>query len=246
MPLSELLRYLAQPERGLTDSHLGIYGREGIEIRNHDLREVVEFLFADELYLKLRNSKRSFTQRLAGAKTLYTYEHFDRMGMQKVSLSMSPFGIKEFFGITGTLVDLGCGPGLAAIELAHLMPELTVIGVDYEFERQITQPWHQCSNLHFLGDSWEKTHIESASVERIISRSAAFTYGRPEKVVREVTRIAKPGALLRAEYMPLNKYKNLQSETRKKYSTGTIFAQTLLAAGWEVWKYNYTLIAQKK
>lgn len=246
MPISELVHHLAQPNRSFVASHLGIYGHEGIEIRNHDLREVVEYLFADEDYLNWMNSRRPLVKRLAGIKTPKTYEHFDRTGSQTIVRTTSPFGLKEFFGSTGTLVDLGCGPGLAVMELAHLMPELTVIGVDYEIGKLISPPQHQLPNAYFLNDSWENTRLQSASVDRIMSRSAAFTFGKPETVVNEVSRIAKPGAVLRAEYFPLNKYKPVQSETRKKYSTGTIFAQYLSAAGWEVWKFNYTLIAQKK
>jgi hypothetical protein len=105
-------------------------------------------------------------------------------------------GMESFFAPGKVVVDLGSGWGRGAWGLARDYNQATIIGVDenYVFAKkpELSRP-----GLQLVKASWEQVPVPDQSVDSMMSMSGAFTHGNITKVVEEVTRMAKPGAVLR-------------------------------------------------
>lgn len=105
------------------------------------------------------------------------------------------------FGPGQTLLDLGCGPGFATVDLAHLVgPAGRVIAVDGS-KRFVGHLEATCAALGLaqvetrLGDV-HGLDLPAASVDGAYARWVLCFVRDPESVIRRVARALRPGAAL--------------------------------------------------
>jgi ubiquinone/menaquinone biosynthesis C-methylase UbiE len=99
-----------------------------------------------------------------------------------------------------TIVELGCGPGLLAIELHKLWPRVRIIGVDPSSEmlkiaRENTDKAGMPDLEARLGAA-EEIPLPSSSADLVVSQYSFHEWEDPQKGLREVFRILKPGGSL--------------------------------------------------
>jgi len=99
-----------------------------------------------------------------------------------------------------TIVDLGSGPGLLAIELHKLWPQARIIGVDPSSEmlRMARKNADEAGMPDFearLGTA-EEIPLPSNSADLVVSQYSFHEWKDPQKGLREVFRILKPGGSL--------------------------------------------------
>jgi ubiquinone/menaquinone biosynthesis C-methylase UbiE len=103
-------------------------------------------------------------------------------------------------GEGATIVDLGTGPGLLAVELHKLWPQARIIGVDPSSEMlKIAR-----SNAGEAGmpdfearlGTAEEIPLASGSADLVVSQSSFHEWEDPQKGLGEVFRILKPGGSL--------------------------------------------------
>jgi ubiquinone/menaquinone biosynthesis C-methylase UbiE len=99
-----------------------------------------------------------------------------------------------------TIVDLGTGPGLLAVELHKLWPRARIIGVDPSSEmlRIARRNAGQAGMPDFearLGTA-EEIPLASGSADLVVSQSSFHEWEDPQKGLGEVFRILKPGGSL--------------------------------------------------
>ena len=99
-----------------------------------------------------------------------------------------------------TIVDLGTGPGLLAVELHKLWPQAKFIGVDPSSEmlRIARKNADEAGMPDFearLGAA-EETSLPSESADLVVSQYSFHEWEDPQKGLGEVLRILKPGGRL--------------------------------------------------
>ena len=99
-----------------------------------------------------------------------------------------------------TVVELGTGPGLLAIELCRLLPEANVIGLDPSGEavkiaRENADEAEISSCETRLGNA-EEIPLASSSVNLVVTQSSFHEWDNPQKGLSEVLRILRPGGSL--------------------------------------------------
>jgi ubiquinone/menaquinone biosynthesis C-methylase UbiE len=99
-----------------------------------------------------------------------------------------------------TIVDLGTGPGLLAVELHKLWPRARIIGVDPSSEmlRIARRNAGEAGMPDFearLGTA-EEIPLASGSADLVVSQSSFHEWEDPQKGLGEVFRILKPGGSL--------------------------------------------------
>jgi ubiquinone/menaquinone biosynthesis C-methylase UbiE len=99
-----------------------------------------------------------------------------------------------------TIVDLGTGPGLLAVELHKLWPQPRIIGVDPSSEmlRIARKNVEEAGMSGFearLGAA-EETSLPSNSADLVVSQYSFHEWEDPQKGLGEVFRILKPGGSL--------------------------------------------------
>ncbi|WP_020161051.1 methyltransferase domain-containing protein [Methylobacter marinus] len=118
----------------------------------------------------------------------------------KILASLKQISYKKMQIKQGDIVlDLGCGPGIDAIELGGLVsPNGSAIGVDYD-EAMLKQASAQVKEIemqhivHFQQEdasalSFNDNHFDSCRSERLFMH-----LNNPEQVVAEMFRVTKPG-----------------------------------------------------
>jgi ubiquinone/menaquinone biosynthesis C-methylase UbiE len=99
-----------------------------------------------------------------------------------------------------TIVDLGCGPGHLAVELARLRPQARIVCIDPSSEmlqlagqNVVDAGLANCEAS--LGDA-EQIPLESDSVDLILSQSSFHEWRDQQKGLLEIRRVLKPGGSL--------------------------------------------------
>jgi ubiquinone/menaquinone biosynthesis C-methylase UbiE len=98
----------------------------------------------------------------------------------------------------GIAADLGCGPGLLAVELAGRAPGLRVVGVDLSPEMLVQGAEHARErgveeHASFrLGDV-EQLSFPDASLDLVLSTLSLHHWSDPVTVLDEIARILRPG-----------------------------------------------------
>jgi ubiquinone/menaquinone biosynthesis C-methylase UbiE len=99
---------------------------------------------------------------------------------------------------SGTVVDVGCGPGYLVVLIAGEIPDAQVIGVDIS-EEMIESATRLISNLGLskqvafrLGDS-QRLPFENGEVDFVVSTLSLHHWSEPVQALWEIQRALKPG-----------------------------------------------------
>jgi ubiquinone/menaquinone biosynthesis C-methylase UbiE len=98
----------------------------------------------------------------------------------------------------GEAADLGCGPGLLAIELARMSPELAVIGVDLSEEMLAqadgnAQRSSSADRISFRRGDAAQVPFPDGSLDLVVSTLSLHHWSDPVAVLDEVSRVVRPG-----------------------------------------------------
>jgi ubiquinone/menaquinone biosynthesis C-methylase UbiE len=99
---------------------------------------------------------------------------------------------------SGTIVDVGCGPGYLVVLIAGEFPHIQVIGVDISEEmtetaaRLISKQGLEAQVTFRLGDS-QRLPFENGEVDFVVSSFSLHHWSEPEQALREIQRVLKPG-----------------------------------------------------
>ena len=95
------------------------------------------------------------------------------------------------------LLDCGCGPGKIAVELAGLLPDGEVVGVDADPKqiqraRKIVRD-RKCKNAHFLIEDACGLSFEDDSFDVVFAHALLYHLKEPEHALSEFRRVLKAG-----------------------------------------------------
>jgi ubiquinone/menaquinone biosynthesis C-methylase UbiE len=125
---------------------------------------------------------------------------YDRISRTPQFAFMRRMFVKELkkHNPTGTIVDMGCGPGYLITVIAKEIPQAHILGIDTSEEMLATAS----KNLSSLGFG-EKTEfrrggaqslpLENDSVENVVSTFSLHHWSDPTKAFQEIHRVLKPG-----------------------------------------------------
>jgi SAM-dependent methyltransferase len=132
-----------------------------------------------------------------------TDEELERLGFQHRIWSEQAFSLWEIagFGSGQSLLDLGCGPGFATLDLAHLVgPQGRVIAFDasQEYLRYLTRQAgaQGLKNIEVLEGDIHDIDLPAASLDGIYARWIFCFAADPEAVLERLGRAMRPGAAL--------------------------------------------------
>jgi hypothetical protein len=193
----------------------------GHQIWNRSGRGEEKRLFADDL--RGWRGRRATTYAVSRA-----YQEFDPAKINHPEELVGLIGgKKEFFGQGKVLFDLGCGGGQADEDWARKYKHLAITAVDWEMGGKMPMRRTKLPNLKYVSADW--TRMESVgdhTVDRIISDQGILLYGDFDENVRELSRIAAKGAIMRA---------SLASSIRLGPNS---VIQKLADAGWDVYLHD--------
>lgn len=102
---------------------------------------------------------------------------------------------------TGTIVDVGCGPGYLIAVIAKKIPQAHIVGVDIS-EEMLSTASKNLSSLGFgekvefrKGES-QSLPFENASVDNVVSTLSLHHWSDPKRAFQEIHRVLKPGGQL--------------------------------------------------
>jgi ubiquinone/menaquinone biosynthesis C-methylase UbiE len=132
-------------------------------------------------------------------------EQHARWAKMASRLIYAPFARRIVRGITSleggsTVVDLGTGPGILAIEFHKLLPQAKIIGVDLssdmlEIARRNADEAGMSNYETRLGRA-EEIPAKSNSVNLVVTQSSLHEWEDPQEGLSEIFRILKPGGSL--------------------------------------------------
>ncbi|KAH7881829.1 methyltransferase type 11 [Phlebopus sp. FC_14] len=103
------------------------------------------------------------------------------------------------------ILDIGCGPGTITADFARLVPEGSVVGLEYGSSDDVLDKARayaaQChlSNITFqTGDICNLEHIPDGTYDVVHCHQVLQHIGDPVRALREMRRVAKPGGLVAA------------------------------------------------
>jgi len=101
-----------------------------------------------------------------------------------------------------TLLDVGCGPGTITLDFGGLVPNGSVTGLDAAAEviaaANSTAKERGITNVTFVTGDAYNLPFEDASFDVVHAHQVLQHVGDPVKVLREMTRVLKPGGVLAA------------------------------------------------
>jgi len=136
--------------------------------------------------------------------------------------------LRELGGIrSGTCIDIGCGPGMLAVELAQ-RSEFKIIGLDIDpdqkplFEKRIKEAGLEERASFVLGDAQELPFPDN-SADAIVSRGTLTFIPDIGKCLKEVDRVLKPGgvAFLGGRYLYTSREHKITNESLHKIVADT-------------------------
>lgn len=125
----------------------------------------------------------------------------ERLGLQHRVWSEQAFALwnRAGFAPNQTILDLGCGPGFASIDLARLFPTSKVIAID-ESPRFIEHLKRRCNvegvrNVDARVGDAQALDLPTASIDAVYSRWVLCFLPDPAAAVRGVARALRPGGI---------------------------------------------------
>jgi|TARA_Y100000031_G_scaffold110647_1_gene121874 SAM-dependent methyltransferase len=157
-------------------------------------------------------------------------EELERLQKQAMLVSALEQPIIKKVGIpdSGTLVDIGCGPGFVTAEIARSNQGVDVIGIDTSDELlEVANNFTAAGidNLSFRNGDAYSSGFDNDSVDFIYSRLLYQHLEHPEKALEESKRILRPGGkvcvmdvddTLQIFYPELPSFHALQMEAHKQ------------------------------
>lgn len=156
---------------------------------------------------------------MSNKETVKTY--FDKVaegiGWLEMNYGHPLFGMKTLRRIVGEetyrininrmslevkVIDIGCGTGWISRELAKMLPDSEVVGIDFsekmvERAKQLTsKDKHDYKNLSFKVADTEDIPYPSDYFDYAICSATVSFLTDPDKALREIERILKPGGRL--------------------------------------------------
>ncbi len=99
-----------------------------------------------------------------------------------------------------TIVDLGVGPGMLAVELGRLWPDAKIIGVDPSAEMLViaTENARKAGVKGFMAKEGtaEELPLASGTADLVVSKSSFHEWDDRRKALDEIRRVLKPGGTL--------------------------------------------------
>jgi ubiquinone/menaquinone biosynthesis C-methylase UbiE len=132
-------------------------------------------------------------------------ERYDRQTKIGARLIYAPFAKKIAQSMTtledgATIVDVGTGPGLLAIELHKLWPEAKIIGVDPSSEMLRIARENAgragMSDFEAKPGTAEEIPLPASSADLVISQSSFHEWEDQQRGLEEISRVLKPGGSL--------------------------------------------------
>jgi len=101
--------------------------------------------------------------------------------------------------ITGTILDIGTGPGRLPIEIAKQVADVRLIGIDISEDmvriaKKNAKEEGLTGRIEFRLGSAYNTGFEDSSIDLVISTGLLHHLKEPAKAFNEIYRILKPGA----------------------------------------------------
>ena len=92
------------------------------------------------------------------------------------------------------VLDVGCGPGALAAEIARRFPDKTIVGVDASESRlEFASKNHEYQNLSFECADSTKLPFPDQHFDVVYSRLMLEYLQNPETAISEMARVCKPG-----------------------------------------------------
>lgn len=98
----------------------------------------------------------------------------------------------------GRVLEIGPGPGFVAIEIARLLPEVRVVGLDLsqtmiDIAASNAREHGVSKRVEFREGDASEMPFEEASFDFVISSGSLHHWQEPSRIFREVHRVLKPG-----------------------------------------------------
>ncbi len=96
-----------------------------------------------------------------------------------------------------TILDLGCGPGDLALELAHRLRDARVVGLDVSPSMMQLASRHATTDgrLRFIVGNAEALPFSDETVDLVVSTLSLHHWTRPAAVFAEISRVLRPGGV---------------------------------------------------
>lgn len=170
---------------------------------------------------------------------LYRMEasHWWSAGMRFVSHALLPAHLPA-----GWIVEVGCGSGVFALELAQRYPISTVLGVELRYPALRPQRLGPATNAYFLQGDLQRLPLPAESAGTMVALDVMDQAGsEPILALAEARRILRPGGLLLVRvsaYDWLHGPHDQAFGTAHRFTAGEL-ARLLLRAGFRILRLTY-------
>ncbi len=98
----------------------------------------------------------------------------------------------------GQALEIGPGPGFISLELAKLLPEIDVVGLDLsetmiEMAEKNAEAYGLAERVRFEKGDAAQMPFEDDSFDLIVSSGSLHHWDKPAKIFNEIHRVLKPG-----------------------------------------------------
>jgi ubiquinone/menaquinone biosynthesis C-methylase UbiE len=158
---------------------------------------VVVIVIAARAYTRVTLARKVSFEAIEDPEVVKAYDRISRMPQFSVLRRMFVSELEKNTP-SGTLIDVGCGPGYLVAKIAKEIPNLHIIGVDVSDE-MMAEASRNSASLGFServefrrGDSL-KLPFEEDSVDNVVSTLSLHHWADPKGAFQEMYRVLKPG-----------------------------------------------------
>ncbi len=193
---------------------------------------VIDFLFRNLAAKKIHGKFEYFAQSSIGMKSQI---------LTPGSINQKTGGLIKFFQPGETLLDLGCGVGVAAGQMQAEFPDIRVIAMDKGLGTKLDPIYRKYGD--YIGGDWNKLPFKDNTFTRILAvesfpKHADWIWGFKD-TFKDITRISQLGTIWRGTHSSFN-----ATETVAEDDWKTEMVQSMKANGWEVFINKRIFIAK--